>query len=93
MKTYLLKWSSAGLIWPLFYLATFQFINWSQEAVLLFWPTSIMLMALGSEPNDILQVTQVYLASILSNMLVFLILGLLIKALMALYKYSNKANT
>ena len=93
MKTYLFKWGCAGLIWPLIYIATFNYITWSQEAVLALWPTSIMLMALGAEINETVFVIQVYTMSIASNVLLYTFIGLIIKLFVAMYNYSNEKNT
>ena len=93
MKQYLLKWAVAGLIWPALYLASHLFIAWSQEWVLLFWPSSIVLMPLGAGPNELSYLIYVWTVGAVLNMLTYIILGLLIKFVITLKQRTDRENS
>jgi len=93
MKKYLLKWAAAGLIWPLFYGVSYTFIGWSQDWLLLFWPSSIVLMSLGAGPNETWYVVYVFSVGAAMNMFTYLLLGLFIKFVIAAKKRTDEENS
>lgn len=93
MIKYLAKWAMAGLIWPVLYLSNCPFFAWPGEAVLAFWPGSIVLMSLGAGPNETWYVVYVWLAGSVLNMLTYLCIGLLIKLVILLKQRSDHENS
>ena len=84
MKKYLSKWAIAGLIWPALYVVSYSFITWSQEWVLLFWPSSIVLMSLGAGPNETWYVAYVWSVGAALNVLTYLVIGLFVKLVISI---------
>ena len=84
MKEYLAKWAVAGLIWPVLFIATNSFIAWTQEWVLIFWPSSIVLMSLGTGPNETSYGAYVWSIGAALNVLTYLVIGLFIKLVISL---------
>ena len=93
MAKYLAKWAMAGLIWPVLYLSTYSFVTWSEEAVLVFWPTSIVLMSLGDGPNETWYVVYVWLVGTCLNTLTYLCIGLLVKLVIVLKQRTDHKNS
>ncbi len=93
MRKYLFKWAAAGLIWPALYLASHTLIAWSQEWVLLFWPSSIVLMSLGTGPNELWYVIYAWSVGAVLNILTYIILGLFIKFVITLKQRTDRENS
>ena len=73
MAKYLLKWISASLVMPVLVAikqSTFGGL------VHVFWPGSIVLMSLGAEPSSTSNVIIVWSAAVLSNVVLYVVLGL-----------------
>ena len=75
MLLFLSKWMVASLVVPVLVLAFPKFVSSMQMAVLAFWPGSIMLMSLGSEPRTLSDVVYVWAMAVCSNILLYIILG------------------
>ena len=93
MIKYLANWAIAGLIWPTLYLLTYSFVTWSEEAVLVFWPSSIVLMSLGAGPNETWYVAYVWSVGAGLNMFTYLCIGLFIKLVIFLKQRTNHENS
>jgi len=76
MKIYLLKWFSASLVMPLIVLFFGRILNLT--LVLIFWPSSIVLMALGAEERPWTYVIFVWGTAIGINIILYLCIGLAI---------------
>jgi hypothetical protein len=80
MKSYLIKWAIASLVMPLIVIALsfLKFVGSLQFIVLAFWPGSLFLISLGGpEPRPIIDVIYVWTISVLSNVVLYLVLGAL----------------
>jgi len=78
MEIYLLKWGIASLITPLF-VFVFQSVASSLTAlIIILWPGSIMLMALGADKKPISEVVYVWSLSVGSNVLLYVVIGLIL---------------
>jgi len=70
-----IKWFIASLIMPIL-VALFQ--SDFGGLILLFWPSSILLMSLGSDANQISEVAWVWTIAILCNIALYVLIGFLI---------------
>ena len=93
MAKYLIKWGLAGLIWPVLFIATNSFVTWSEEAVLAFWPSSIVLMSLGTGPNEMWYVAYIWMVGAGLNVLTYLAIGFFIKLVISLKIRTDHENS
>ena len=73
MKKYLSKWLFASLLMPALVMIFKQKIN--TMLILMFWPSSIVLMSLGAEEKPLSDVVYVWSASIGFNIILYLLIG------------------
>lgn len=70
-----LKWFIASLIMPFLVLLFGRFLN--QYFVLLFWPSSLVLLSLGAEKRPLFDVIFVWVVGVCLNILLYLLIGFL----------------
>jgi putative effector of murein hydrolase LrgA (UPF0299 family) len=93
MKKYLIKWAILGLVWPTFYILSYSFIAWSTDWILLFWPSSIVLMSLGTGPNETWYVAYVWTVGAALNVLTYLVIGLFVKMVISIKQRTEHENS
>ena len=74
VQNYLLWWLAAALIMPILVIAFGDKVN--TYLALLFWPSSISLMALGSEQKPFFEVLYIWSVAVSLNLILYGILGL-----------------
>ncbi len=77
LKKWLIGWGCAGLFGPVLYLAV-HFIASYELFIFPLWPGSFFLMALGGQPPSVARVLQFWLVAILSNVLLYAMIGSLL---------------
>ncbi|USD20447.1 hypothetical protein MJO52_15385 [Microbulbifer variabilis] len=95
MKSYLVKWIFASLVVPTL-VALFEPLiraNELQQLVLLFWPSSLVLMSLGANPEPISDVVYAWVIALSLNILFYVIIGLAIKAVVNIKKCTDAENS
>jgi len=86
MIKYYGKWILASLITPIVVAITQSTLG---GLIHLFWPGSIMLLALGAEKNSTSQVVYVWGLAIGSNVLLYLVLGVIIHLMKLAINYEK----
>ncbi|HEC74798.1 MAG TPA: hypothetical protein ENI26_10585 [Methylophaga aminisulfidivorans] len=80
MLRYLTKWILASLGFPLlvlfFGVTGIQMPTFLVNVTLLFWPSSIFLMALGEKESPLSQVLYIWSTSVVTNIAVYSVIGL-----------------
>ena len=94
MKKYLLKWIFASLLIPGVIVTFHQLITVPDYLILLFWPSSIVLMALDTnQPPDMWHITYVWSFSLFLNVVAYVVVGLFLRLLNGVIHRSNEANS
>jgi hypothetical protein len=82
MLKYLAKWILASLSFPLlilfFGVTGLQIPTFLVNVTLLFWPSSIFLMALGGNENPLSQVLYIWSTSVATNIALYTVIGLMV---------------
>jgi putative effector of murein hydrolase LrgA (UPF0299 family) len=86
MAKYLIKWILASLVMPVLVVISKGIPD---DLVLLFWPGSIVLMSLGAEPSSTSRVVGVWGAAVFSNIVLYLVLGLVTYCI---YRFSKRSS-
>lgn len=94
MSRYYAKWASAGLIIPLLVLASLQLASIPDDLILGLWPSSILLMALDtSPPAEIWYVVYVWSVAVAINIILYLLLGLFFRLVVAIKRRTDEENS
>jgi putative effector of murein hydrolase LrgA (UPF0299 family) len=95
LKSYFYKWAAASLVAPAVTFIFIDFIkaNMLAKIVLIFWPTSIILMGLENTPMYSFQTFFTVAVAILANVLIYLSLGLLVNWLINAGRSTTNGNS
>ena len=79
MKSWILKWAISGIIVPVVLALLNLTIGLSDRIFLLFWPGSIVLMSLGTGPNEVWYVIYDWSVGITIIIFTYSVIGLFLR--------------
>lgn len=89
MNKYYAKWIVASLIMPIIVAVTQSSLG---GLVLIFWPSSILLMSLGAEARPTTDVVYVWGMAIIINVLLYLFLAFIINLVLQSHRLKKGTN-